>query len=76
MEVLELSRGVMENHETQPRYLTVNEVADRWRLTTRTVKQYIYDGKLAVLRLGTRGDLRIALAEVERYEKENLSTIV
>lgn len=52
-------------------YLTVREVAERWGVTTRTVKTRINQGLLKAIRVSTRGDLRISLSELERYELEN-----
>lgn len=76
----EVNGGIMinnhnsNNHNNQPKYLTVKELAHRWRLTSRTIKQYVYDGKLKALKLGPRGDLRIPITEVERYEQENITS--
>lgn len=52
-------------------YLTVKEVADRWGFSTRTIKQFIYDGKLQALQMSTRGSYRIHINEVKRFELES-----
>lgn len=48
--------------------LTVNELAERWRCDRRTVTAAIHAGRLNAFRTGRRV-YRIALAEVERFER-------
>ena len=62
-------REVMENTR-QKEYLTVREVAERWGVSVKTVKVRINTGLLEAIQISTRGDKRIALSEVERFERE------
>lgn len=61
--------GIMENGR-QKEYLTVREVAERWGVSIKTVKSRINTGLLEAIQISTRGDKRIALNEVERFERE------
>jgi excisionase family DNA binding protein len=63
--------GNGNGHAQQPVYLTVREVAERWGVDPMTVKRRIKSGKLAAIRVSDRGDLRILVTEVERYELQN-----
>lgn len=62
-------RGTMENGR-QTEYLTVREVAERWGVSIRTVKNRINTGLLEAIQISERGDKRVALSEVERFERE------
>lgn len=62
-------RGIMIM-ELPPQYLTVKELAQRWKRTTRTIRQYIAEKKLTTVQLVERGAHLIALEEIERFERE------
>jgi excisionase family DNA binding protein len=53
-----------------PIYLTVKELAERWKRTTRTIRQYIADEKIKTIQIAERGAHLIPLEEVERFERE------
>ena len=57
----------MENLEEE--FITVRELATHWRLSVRTLRLYIADGALAVLR--RRGRIFIAWREVWRHEQRS-----
>lgn len=61
--------GIVENGR-QKEYLTVREVAERWGVSIKTVKSRINTGLLEAIQISERGDKRIALSEVERFERE------
>ena len=54
--------------------LTITEVAERWTCSPATVRRLIKAGKLTAGRLSP-GAVRIAWAEVERYESEALRAL-
>jgi excisionase family DNA binding protein len=58
--------------DTQPRYLTVNEVADRLRLHPVSIYRLIKSGELEAKRLGTR-TLRVRPEAVEQLLTERNS---
>jgi excisionase family DNA binding protein len=58
----------MENLEEE--FITVRELAEHWRLSVRTLRLYIADGAVAVLR--RRGRIFIAWREVWRHERRSL----
>lgn len=50
--------------------LTAKQVADRWRVSRSAVYALVAAGELPHLRVGLgRGTIRIAAADVERYER-------
>lgn len=51
--------------------LTIDEVAERWRYSTDSVRRLIRAGKLACLKIGPRKTL-VPLAAVEEYEQTAL----
>lgn len=51
------------------RYLSVKEVAERWRVSQMTVRRLIEDGQLAHTRVGH--SVRIEESEAERYIEHN-----
>jgi excisionase family DNA binding protein len=57
-------------------YLTVPEVAGRWRCSLKTVYNMIDDGVISALRVGNlakaRPAIRILQATVEAYERKQL----
>jgi excisionase family DNA binding protein len=48
---------------------TVPELAERWQVSTRTVRRLIESGKLRAIRIG--GQLRIADDVLQRFEARN-----
>jgi len=48
--------------------LSLEQLARRWRMTRRQVRQVLGTGKLAFVQI--RGRFRVSLDEVERYERE------
>ncbi len=56
-------------------YLTIGEVAQMLRVSSRTVYRWIEEGKLKAFRpMGNGGSTRIALSELNRFIEENTST--
>lgn len=51
------------------RLLTVHDVAERWQVSSRTVRRKIDDGHLPTVSLGAKL-VRIRPADVARYEQE------
>ncbi len=51
------------------KYLTVQEVANRWNVSIITVRNYIRDGKLEALKL--KRSFRIAENVVEEFERNH-----
>lgn len=68
---MELQRGVLMDRPIPHIYLTVKETADRWKRTTRTIRQYIADNKINAVQFTERGPHLIPLDEIERFEREN-----
>ena len=52
--------------QQQLQYLTINEIAERFNISTRTVRRYISRGYLTAHRIGPKM-LRIDPAEVARF---------
>jgi excisionase family DNA binding protein len=52
-----------------PAFLTVQELAARWKTSPRTVRRLIADGRLQVHRIGRL--VRIAFAVIVLFEAEN-----
>jgi excisionase family DNA binding protein len=56
------------------RLLTVRELADRWSLSTATIRRHLDAGQLPVVNLnpdGQRRQVRVRLSDVETYEQGN-----
>jgi excisionase family DNA binding protein len=51
------------------RYHTIADLAERWRVSERTVRRLIDGGKLRALRIGNQ--LRVADDVVRRFETRN-----
>lgn len=47
--------------------LTIREVADKVRLSEKTIRRLIKRGELVAYRVGDRGQLRVKAADLERY---------
>jgi len=57
---------------TEAWYL-VEELAERWKVSTETIRRKIRRGELRAFSLGSRrGGYRISRGEVERFERERL----
>jgi len=52
----------------QPLFLTPHELAERWSLTTMTIRRWRKAGKLKAMNLGR--SVRFTMAEIERFETE------
>ena len=57
---------MMQTDPEQPFY-TVEQLAERWQLSVRTVRRFIKAGELSVHRIGTQ--IRIAASAVMQFEK-------
>ena len=53
------------------RLLTVGEVASRMGVHTNTVRRWLNDGAMTVYRIGSRGDRRVAVEDVEKFLEEH-----
>jgi excisionase family DNA binding protein len=53
-------------------FFTVQEVAERFKVTKYTVRNWIKDGAMRAMRFGGRGGYRISRAELRRFENERL----
>lgn len=51
----------------QPRFLTLNDVAEILNVTTRQVYALVRSGELRGIQIGGRGVWRVENAELERY---------
>jgi excisionase family DNA binding protein len=56
----------MENN-TEPRFYTIEMLAERWRVSPRTVRRLIENGPLRAVRVGKQ--LRVAADVLRRYEE-------
>jgi excisionase family DNA binding protein len=52
----------------QPDYLTVEEAAKHFRVSTPTIYRRCADGTLPHVRIGAAGPIRIPLAVLEQFE--------
>lgn len=60
------------NDTRKPPMLTPKDVADRWKVTQKTLAQWRWTGSgPSYLKLG--GSVRYRLADIEAYESENMS---
>jgi excisionase family DNA binding protein len=50
-----------------PKYHTIKDVAERWRVSTKTVRRLVDRGELAIYRIG--GQLRISNDDLITCEK-------
>lgn len=53
---------------TTQKFFTLQEAAERWRLSDRTLRRWIDDGRLAAFRQGQR--LMVTADEVAKIESE------
>lgn len=63
-------RGIMENGK-RAAYLTVRDVAEHLSIHPRTVRRLIVDGELVAIKVGKRGDYRVAPEALEKYEHQS-----
>jgi excisionase family DNA binding protein len=61
-------RAEMSSNDNQP-ILTVRDLMARWKCSEKTVLDAIRDKRISAFRIGKR-TWRMALAEVERFERE------
>tara|TARA_R100001510_G_scaffold14483_1_gene11757 strand:+ start:2295 stop:2498 length:204 start_codon:yes stop_codon:yes gene_type:complete len=64
----------MTSTSKKPIYLTANELAERWRVTTLTVQKWRGEGKPPNF-YKINGTILYKLAEIEDLEKANRKTI-
>ncbi len=57
----------MKQHDGTQIYFTVADVADRTRVSQRTVRKWVADKELPVHRFGHR--IRISLRDLEMFER-------
>jgi excisionase family DNA binding protein len=50
-------------------YMTMNEVAEKYKVSRQTVRKWIKEGKLRAERVGARA-IRIKTKEVEKLKRE------
>jgi len=53
--------------------LTLQETADRLRISTRTVRDYVQKGKLRAVRLSATAPLRFRALDVDRFVESSLT---
>lgn len=58
--------------QQQQTWLSVKEIAARWRISKMTVYRMIDDGELTAHVFGRGRLFRISLADVEKYEQNNV----
>jgi hypothetical protein len=68
------SIGEVVSVSLTPQYLPVPKIAERWQCEEKLVYAEIASKRLAGLRIGKKL-LRVALAEVERYEREYQTSV-
>lgn len=56
----------------QPQWLTIPEVAERLRYSTRTIQRYVNAGHFGPVLRGSSHSLRISVEAVERFERDHL----
>ena len=63
----------MQANDNTKAFFTVDELAERWRCQRNTVTAAIKAGRLAAFKVNQR-HYRISVAEVERYERANMTS--
>lgn len=59
-----------ERVRSEPRTLTVEEVAERLQLRPETIRRWIRNGRIKAVSLGSRkAGYRVSIEEVERIER-------
>jgi hypothetical protein len=58
------------------KYLSTQELADRWKMKVQTLAQMRYEGKgpLFKKKPGRNGTILYELSAIEQYEKDNFDT--
>lgn len=64
----QLKSTLLRQVEFQPLYFTVQELANRWKITPTTLRRWRRAGRIKASFMG-RG-VRFAITEVERFERE------
>ena len=59
------------NDDMPERLLSSNDLADRWQVSTRTVKRLVDKGEIHCVRVGSQ--IRFRLADILAYEKKRRS---
>jgi len=59
-------------NSSAPRFLTIEQLAERWQTTDRTIRRKVAAGELPVVRLGAQS-VRIDLDDVEAFENQRRS---
>ena len=57
--------------DTPERLLSLDDLADRWQVSTRTIKRLLDDGEIHCVRVGRQ--IRFKLADILAYEKKRRS---
>ena len=60
------ARGQGER-QADPALFSLDSLAARWQTSVKTVRRYVWSGKLKAKKLGPRA-IRVPLAEVQRFE--------
>lgn len=55
--------------EPTPVYLSLTSAAIRFDVSRKTIKRAIDRGDLSAVRLGARGDLRVRIADLDRWAR-------
>lgn len=66
-QVVSDAKEVRVPEESPPRWMTVQEVAELFRVNEETVRRWIRGGDLAVLDLGGKAGYRIAHEDLEKF---------
>ena len=67
---MKLQRPPRSRDDLDEPFFTVNEVAERFKVTRYTVRNWIKDGYMRAMRFGGRGGYRISRDELRRFEHE------
>lgn len=54
---------------TAPVYLSLTNAARRFDVERKTIRRAIDRGELAAVRIGSRGDLRVRIADLDRWAR-------
>ncbi|TCJ29812.1 DNA-binding protein [Microbacterium sp. PI-1] len=54
---------------TAPVYLSLTSAAARFDVSRKTIRRAIDRGELSAVRLGARGDLRVHVADLDRWAR-------
>ncbi len=59
------------NHDAPERLFSSDDLAERWQVSTRTVKRLVDKGEIHCIRVGSQ--IRFRLADILAYEKKRRS---